>query len=95
MPWYSIQFPCMKKKVIMYVIEDERKGKAQKADTYRNQKRHMPSVSLLLWHEMVAMCCFVWGGGGGGGWGQPPSDPPMHHGLTFVLPFLFADSALQ
>ena len=47
----------MKVKTTMYLIK--RKGKAQKADIHRIQKRHMPPVSLLLWHEMVAVCCFV------------------------------------
>ena len=33
--------------------EENWKGKAQKADTHQNQKRHIPPVSLLLWHQMV------------------------------------------
>ena len=42
------------------VIENQRKGKVQEADTRWNQKRHIPPVSLLLWHEMAAVRCFVW-----------------------------------
>ena len=39
-----------------HVIEDERKEKAQKADTCQNHKSHMPLVRC----EMVAVHCFVW-----------------------------------
>ena len=39
-----------------HVIEDKRNDKA---DTCWNQKMHMPPMSLLLQHEMVAMHCFV------------------------------------
>ena len=42
------------------LIEDERKGKAQRAYTPRNPKRHIPLVSLLLWRKMVTVYCFVW-----------------------------------
>ena len=42
------------------IEEDKTKGKAQKANTSWNQKKHIPQVSLLLWHEMVTVCCFVW-----------------------------------
>ena len=42
------------------LIEDKRKDKVQRAHTRRNPKRHIPLVSLLLWHKMVAMCCFIW-----------------------------------
>ena len=37
------------------LIEDKRKDKAQKAYTHCNPKRHIPLVSLLLWHKMVAV----------------------------------------
>ena len=49
---------CMKKKSLM---EDERNNKAQRPhiDTRQNSKRHISLVSLLLWHKMVAVCCFV------------------------------------
>ena len=30
------------------------------AYTRWNTKRHVPLVSLLLWHKTVAMRCFVW-----------------------------------
>ena len=43
-----------------HVIKNKRKGKVQKADTCQNQKMHMPPMSLLLWHEMVVMRCFIW-----------------------------------
>ena len=39
--------------------EDERSTKAQRADTHRNLKRHIPLVSLQLWQSLVAMCCNV------------------------------------
>ena len=37
------------------LIEDKRKDKAQKAYTHWNTKRHIPLVSLLLWHKIVAV----------------------------------------
>ena len=49
----------MKKKTSS-LIEDKRKDKEQTAHTRRNPKRHIPLVSLLLWHKMVAVHCFVW-----------------------------------
>ena len=52
----SIWFQCMETSL----IEDKRKDKAQRAQTRQNPKRHIPEVSLLLWHEMVPICCFVW-----------------------------------
>ena len=30
------------------------------AYTRLNAKRHIPLVSLLLWHKTVAMRCFIW-----------------------------------
>ena len=42
------------------LIENKIKDKAQRAYTHRNPKRHIPLVSLLLWHKMVAVLCFVW-----------------------------------
>ena len=33
--------------------EHERKDKAQRACTHWNPKRHIPLVSLLLWHKMA------------------------------------------
>ena len=41
-------------------IEDKRKYKVQRAHTHWNPKRHTPLVSLLLWHKMVAVRCFIW-----------------------------------
>ena len=41
-------------------IEDKRKDKAHRAYTRRNPKKHIPPVSLLLWHKMVTVRCFVW-----------------------------------
>ena len=40
-----------------YLMGDKRK---QKADICQNYKRNIPLVSLLLWHKMVAVHCFVW-----------------------------------
>ena len=40
---------CMKK------IEDKRKDMAH---TCQNPKKHIPLVSLLLWHKIVAVQCF-------------------------------------
>ena len=54
-----IWFRWMKKKTSS-LIEDKRKDKAQRAHTRRNPKRHIPLVSLLLLHKMVAVHCFVW-----------------------------------
>ena len=42
------------------LIEDKRKGKAQRAHTRHNSKRHIPLVSLLFWCKMVAVRCIVW-----------------------------------
>ena len=42
------------------LIEDKRKDKAQRTYTCQNPKRHIPLVSLLLWHKMVTVCCFIW-----------------------------------
>ena len=55
----SIWFPLQRRKTTS-LIEDKGKGKAQKAHTCRNPKRHIPLVSLLLWHEMMAVRCFIW-----------------------------------
>ena len=55
----SIWFCWMKKKTSS-LIEDKRKDKAQRAHTCQNPKRHIPLASLLLWHKMVAVHCFVW-----------------------------------
>jgi len=30
-----------------------------RAYTYQNPKRHIPLVSLLLWHKLVAVHCFI------------------------------------
>ena len=57
--WKIIASVCMKQKMT-HVIEDKRKYKVQKANGLRNQKRHMPFVSLLLLREMVVVSCFVW-----------------------------------
>jgi len=35
-------------------------NKAQRPLTRRNPERHIPLVSLLLWHKMVAVHPFVW-----------------------------------
>jgi len=48
---------CMNKK--KNLIEDERKDEVQKPHTYHNPKRHIPLVSLLLWHKFVAKQCFL------------------------------------
>ena len=48
------------KKNTTNLIEDKRKDKAQREHTRRNPKRHIPLMSLLLRHKMVAMLCFVW-----------------------------------
>ena len=42
------------------LIKDKRKDKAQRAYTCLNPKRHIPLVSLLLWHKMVTVRCVVW-----------------------------------
>ena len=42
-----------------HVIGDKRKGEVQRADTCQNHIWHIPLVSLLLWCEMVAMCCLL------------------------------------
>ena len=34
--------------------------KAQRDHTCQNLQRHIPPVSLLLWHKIVAIYCFVW-----------------------------------
>ena len=47
-------------KMMTSLIEDKRINKAQRVHTHRNPERHMPLVSLLLWHKMVATRCFVW-----------------------------------
>ena len=39
--------------ILIYVTAD-------RAYTCRNPKRHIPPVSLLLWHKVVTMRCFVW-----------------------------------
>ena len=52
----SIWFYCIKKKMTSF-IEDKRKDKAH---THWNPKRHIPLVSLLFWHKMVAMHYFIW-----------------------------------
>ena len=51
-----IWFYCIKKKMTNF-IEDKRKDKAH---THWNPKRHIPLVSLLFWHKMVAMHYFIW-----------------------------------
>ena len=48
------------KKNTSSLIEDERRDKGQRTYTRRNPKRHIPLVSLLLWHKIVAMRCLVW-----------------------------------
>ena len=54
-----IWFRWMKKKTSS-LIEDKIKDKAQRAYTCRNPKRHILLVSLLFWHKMAAVRCFVW-----------------------------------
>jgi len=48
--------------MVLLHVEEEIKGtnKAQRPLTRRNPKRHIPLVSLLLWHRMVAVHPFVW-----------------------------------
>jgi len=43
------------------LLKDERKYMMQREHTCRNPKRHISLVSLLLWHKMVVVHCFVWG----------------------------------
>ena len=54
----SVWFRWMKK--TSSLIEDKRKDKAHRAYTCWNPKKHIPPVSLLLWHKMVTVRCFVW-----------------------------------
>ena len=42
------------------MVKKTKKDKAPKARTHQNPKRHMPLVSLLLWHKMVVVHCFIW-----------------------------------
>ena len=57
------------------LIEVKRKGKVQMVHTCQNHKRHIPLVSLLLWHKIVvAIRLFIcplalqqWSGRGGRG----------------------------
>ena len=42
------------------LIEDKMKDKTSRAHTRQNPERHIPLVSLLLRHKMVAVHCFVW-----------------------------------
>jgi len=35
-------------------------GMAQTERTHCNPKRHIPPVSLFLFHKMVVVHCFVW-----------------------------------
>ena len=52
-----IWFRYMKKKSL---LEDKRNNEAQRSHTPQNLKRHISLVSLLLWHKMVAVRCFIW-----------------------------------
>jgi len=47
------------KKTWLNLIKHQWKAKAHRAYTYRNPKRHIPPVSLLLWHNVMAMHCFI------------------------------------
>jgi len=38
----------------------EKENGARRPHTCRNPKRHISLVSLLLWHKIVALRCFVW-----------------------------------
>ena len=40
--------------------ENKSNNKAQRTHTRQNLKRHIPLVSLLLWHKMVAIRYSVW-----------------------------------
>ena len=40
----------------IYVIEDKRNDKVQKADTRKDTYHFM---NLVLWHKIVAMRCFI------------------------------------
>ena len=39
--------------------KDKRKDKVQRAYIRRNPKMYIPLVSLLLWHKMVTVSCFI------------------------------------
>ena len=55
MPWYGFLA-----EEDDHLIEDKRNSKAYKADIRRNDKKHIPPLSLLLlWHKIVAMHYFV------------------------------------
>jgi len=47
----------MKESIIM---EDKRMYKAQREPTCGSPQKPIPLMSLLLWHKIVAICCFVW-----------------------------------
>ena len=40
--------------------EDERQDKVQRVHTCWSPKRHIPLVSLLLWHNINDCCTFIW-----------------------------------
>ena len=81
----SIWFHWINNKTSSSLIEDKRKGAE---GLYSLEPRHIPLVSLLLWHKMVSLCCFVWplslrlwsvsnGGSRMGHLGQTPPLPPF------------------
>ena len=46
--------------VTLHEEEPNGKDKQNEAQTRRNPKRHISLLCLLLWHKIVAVCCFVW-----------------------------------
>ena len=53
----SIWFHSLKKSL----MEPKRSNEVQRPHTYWNPKRlHISQVSLLLWHKIVAIRCFIW-----------------------------------
>ena len=57
---------CCSRKVLVWKLMPQydfkmatRLIERQRAEGW-NPKMHMPLVILLLWHKMVAVCCFVW-----------------------------------
>jgi len=56
MPQYGFNIKKKKKSL----MEDKGKYKARREYARWNPKRHIPPVSLLLWHEIVTVHCFVW-----------------------------------
>ena len=86
----SIWFHWIKNKTSS-LIEVKRKGAE---GLYLLEPRHVPLVSLLLWHKMVILCCFVWplslrlwlvsnGGSRMGHLGQTPPFKKLHTRLRY------------